>query len=132
MRLELFVRALETASDDMGSSPSASPRAAHDETRLRLAREFMAANLDQDLTLADIARHACVSVSTLQRLFRVHTGMPVSQYLRQLRLEDARAFLERGEGTVTEAALRAGYNSPANFATAFKRHFGIPPSQCRR
>lgn len=126
--LELLARVLDTAAD----APSGGVRPEHADARLRAAQEYLAAHLDQDITLAEVARHACVSVSTLQRLFQDRLGMPVWAYLRRLRIEQARAFLERGEGTVTEAALRAGYGSPANFATAFKRHFGISPSQCMR
>lgn len=99
--------------------------------RLRAAQEYMVEHIETELTLAEIAGAACVSVSTLQRLFREQMGMPVWEYVRRLRLDHARRFLERGEGSVTEAAFRAGYNSPANFATAFKRAFGVSPSQCR-
>lgn len=98
---------------------------------LRAAQEYMVEHIETELTLAEIAGAACVSVSTLQRLFREQMGMPVWEYVRRLRLDHARRFLERGEGSVTEAAFRAGYNSPANFATAFKRAFGVSPSQCR-
>lgn len=128
--LELLAHVFRSAA---GSGTSlvtmAGPRRA--VARLRAAQEFMAANIETDMTLADVAGAACVSVSTLQRLFREQLGIPVWEYLRRLRLEHARRFLERGEGSVTEAAFRAGYNSPANFATAFKRAFGVSPSQCR-
>lgn len=127
--LELLARVLETASGAASSAAVAAP--SHADARLRAAQDFLAAHLDQDVTLAEAASAACVSVSTLQRLFRDRLGVPVYEYLRRLRLAEARRFLERGEGPVTEAALRAGYTSPANFATAFKREFGIPPSRCR-
>ncbi|EKV30090.1 Transcriptional regulator, AraC family [Caenispirillum salinarum AK4] len=110
-------------------TPKAPPRA---EARLRAAQQYMAAHLEDEMTLAEVAAAACVSVSTLQRLFRERLGLPVWDYLRRLRLDQARRFLERGEGSVTEAAFRAGYTSPANFATAFKRAYGMPPSRCRR
>ncbi len=125
---EMLARVFQSAAGE----PPAATRPAHAEARLRAARQYMSAHIEQDLTLADVARHACVSVSTLQRLFRDRLGMPVSDYLRRMRLEEARLFLERGAGSVTEAALRAGYSSPANFATAFRREYGISPSCCRR
>jgi AraC-like DNA-binding protein len=43
----------------------------------------------------------------------------------------ARQALEQEGRSVGEAADIAGYTSAANFATAFKRHFGITPRQCR-
>ena len=57
--------------------------------------------------------------------------MTVFEYQRGRRLQLAREALEREGASVNEAAWRAGYNSPANFATAFKRHFGITPRQVR-
>jgi AraC-like DNA-binding protein len=119
---------MATAGEAMAPPPT-SWRA---DLRIRAAQEYMAAHLDEQITLADVASHACVSISTLQRLFRDRLGMPVWDYLRRFRLEDARRFLERGEGSVTEAALRAGYTSPANFATAFKREYGMSPRRCRQ
>lgn len=125
---ELLARVLEAAAD---GAPSGL-RPDYADARLRAAREYLAARLGEEMTLAEVARHAGVSVSTLQRMFQERLGMPVWAYLRRLRIEQARGFLERGEGTVTDAALLAGYASPANFATAFKRHYGISPRQCMR
>lgn len=129
--LDILARTLDSLAGRAESvEKAAAPARA--EARVKAAQAYMAAHLDDDMALADVARHAAVSVSTLQRLFRQVAGMPVCEYLRGLRIDRARAFLESGEGTVTEAAFRAGYTSPANFATAFKRHYGISPSQCRR
>lgn len=129
---EMLARALQSAGAGAAEKPPSSAAPCRAEARLRAAQEYMAAHLEDQMTLAEVARHACVSVSTLQRLFRDRLGVPVWDYLRRLRLDQARLFLERGEGSVTEAALRAGYTSSANFATAFKREYGIPPSRCRR
>jgi len=57
--------------------------------------------------------------------------MTIFEYQRARRLLQARQALEREGISVNEAAWRAGYNSPANFATAFKRQFGISPRQVR-
>jgi len=82
-------------------------------------------------TLDHIARETGVNATTLQRQFRLFKGMTVFEYQRARRLNMAREALEREGSSVTEAAWRAGYNSPANFATAFKRQFGINPRQLR-
>ena len=52
--------------------------------------------------------------------------------MRNVRLERAFTALGRGEATVQEASAIAGYTSPANFATAFRRRFGIVPTAVRR
>ncbi len=102
------------------------------DKRVTAARDFLEAHLFDDITLDAVARHAAMSVSTLQRRFKQEQGLSVIEYLRQRRLEIVRRDLERDHISVTEASFRAGYTSPANFATAFKRHFGYSPRDARR
>lgn len=101
--------------------------------RLRMAdvRELLDSGDADELSLQDIARYACLSVNTLQRHFRLTWGQTVFDYLRDVRLMRARIALERESVTVGEASALAGYTSAANFATAFRRHFGISPGQVR-
>lgn len=100
-----------------------------DRMRLRRLHDYIDALEGDSVTLEDIARQAGMSVSALQRLFRAAEGVSVFEYIRLRRLERARAALERQEMSVTEAAYLAGYGSPANFATAFKRQFGLTPRE---
>ncbi|MCR9072512.1 MAG: AraC family transcriptional regulator [Alphaproteobacteria bacterium] len=102
-----------------------------DLVRAQTAREMILRNLDGGLHLPEIARRTGMSVSTLQRVFRDCYGQTVMEFARVRRLEVARDQLERDGLSVGEAAGRAGYSSPANFATAFHREFGYPPSQVK-
>ncbi|MDF1790939.1 MAG: AraC family transcriptional regulator [Thalassobaculaceae bacterium] len=102
-----------------------------DVVRAQTARELILRNLDDGLHLPDIAKQTGMSVSTLQRVFRDCYGQTVMEFARVHRLERARDLLERDGLSVGEAAHRAGYSSPANFATAFHREFGYPPSQVK-
>ena len=99
--------------------------------RIQNARSFIDENLDRPLCLAEIARHAGVSISSLQRHFKTAVGSTVLDYARTQRLWRARDALEKDSATVSEAAYLAGYNSSSSFATAFKREFGISPKTVR-
>jgi len=109
---------------------------AREASRIRavcdVLEERIDAQTDGALSLNAIARGAGMSISTMQRLFRTIHGVPVIEYVRQRRLDRARLLLERDGISVTEASYQAGYSSPANFSTAFKRAFGVSPSQVRR
>lgn len=83
--------------------------------------------LDMDL----IARRANTSPATLQRQFRRAHGTTVFGFLQQVRLQRAREALEHEGSSVERAAMIAGYTSAANFATAFRRRFGLTPRQAR-
>ncbi|MEI2418033.1 AraC family transcriptional regulator [Orrella sp. JC864] len=113
-------------------APEASARLRpRDLQRMAQLRDWLDSGQADGLGLAEIAMHACMSVNTLQRHFRAAWGRTVVDYLRDARLERARAALERGGLSVTQAAWDAGYSSPANFATAFRRRYGLAPGQVR-
>lgn len=103
-----------------------------ERVRLCTAIDFLASHDGDALRLEDVAREAGTSVSTLQRLFRAVHGTTVGEFYRRIRLDRARRLLEQDRVSVTEAAFAAGYSNPANFATAFKRRFGVPPRTLRR
>lgn len=82
-------------------------------------------------SLQALAAEGGLSLSGLRRLVQAVHGCAPLAHLRRLRLEQARRALEE-EGLSLEAAAElAGYGSAANFATAFRRAFGMPPSQAR-
>ena len=108
------------------------PLGTRDVARARKARELILRSIHKHMTIGDIASLSGMSVSTLQRVFKTCFGTTVNEFMRTRRLELARlALLERGM-SVGEAAFQAGYSSAANFATAFQRAFGYPPSACLR
>ncbi|MBR0642722.1 helix-turn-helix domain-containing protein [Plastoroseomonas hellenica] len=100
----------------------------------RLARtiEFMSANLESPLTLAQLASEAGVSVHHFSRLFRQQTGLTPAGMLTSMRLVTARRLLRTSDLSVTEVARRCGYSRPSSFASAFRRHFGQAPVDVAR
>lgn len=90
------------------------------------AKDFVEAHGGEALSV-----EAGISASGLLRLFRAAESRSVFDYVRNLRLERAFAVLGRGDVTVQEASALAGYTSAANFATAFRRRFGLVPTAAR-
>lgn len=86
------------------------------------------ARLDDTSTLLDWAKRLSVDVKTVQRVFTRETGMTFGQWRQQARLLRALELLACGE-KVIDVALSLGYESPAAFATMFRRHFGESPSR---
>lgn len=83
---------------------------------------------DEVHTLTGLACLACMSSSSLREKFRLAYGCSVFDYLREYRLSLARRFLYEGV-SVQQAAARVGYRHSTNFATAFRRRYGIAPSE---
>ncbi len=97
--------------------------------RMVQVRELLESGAADGWSLAQIAARHHLSVNTLQRHFRAAWNSAVDEYRRDARLRRARAALERDGVSVARAAEIAGYGSPANFSTAFRRAYGIAPRQ---
>ena len=97
----------------------------------RRLRDFIEASLDQDLSLAVLAREASVSVHMLPRAFRLYFGTTPHQYLLGRRLARARALLNDTALPIAEVALETGFSSQSHFASTFKKCTGITPHAYR-
>jgi AraC-like DNA-binding protein len=108
--------------------------AATDPKRMRLqaVRDLIESDLRHPWTIAELARHAGLSRRSFNAQFHRSFGTSASDYLRTSRLKSAREALLHQGLTVTEAAYAVGYANPANFSTAFRKHFGYVPSSCHR
>jgi transcriptional regulator GlxA family with amidase domain len=93
--------------------------------------EWALRNLDQRLTVDQLARQAGMSRRTLIRRFTTETGQPPMRWLLDARLSRARELLESTDLTVESVARRCGLGTSANFRTLFKEHVGVPPSVYR-
>ncbi|WP_437839863.1 AraC family transcriptional regulator N-terminal domain-containing protein [Sorangium sp. So ce1153] len=97
-----------------------------DADKIQAAMRFLRANVERPLSVEEVARHVAMSPSHFAHRFRAVARVSPMRYLKQLRLDHARALLLSGlRGS--EAAQRAGYESASHFTRDFKRHFGAAP-----
>jgi AraC-like DNA-binding protein len=94
------------------------------------AEELIAATVRESPSLHELATELNVSPFHLARVFRRVTGFGLHEYRRQLRLRLALRSLERGG--LTELAFELGFSSHSHFTDAFRREFGLTPSQVTR
>ena len=87
---------------------------------------FMRQEMDQPLTVRDLAEAVSMSESGFAHLFKTTMGVSPLQFLKQMRLEHARKAL-LGGSNVSEAANSVGYASLSHFISEFRRHFGESP-----
>ena len=114
--------------------PSAAKRPATVERRRALFIEAVSiidAEYSEKLALDDVARRVATSRRQLQRAFAEAGETSFRSYLQKVRMERAVELLRAGESPVNEVASAVGYRQPAQFAKAFRRHHGAPPSTFR-
>jgi AraC family transcriptional regulator len=91
--------------------------------------DHMRAHLDEDLDLDRLAAVAALSKFHFVRAFARATGRTPHRYLVDLRLGRAAEMLRGTRLPVRQIALQCGYRSPSQFAAAFRRAYGVAPSE---
>ena len=94
-------------------------------------REHLTKTFLEDHCLADLARHFGVNTTKLMTLFKKTFGKSIFEFISELRMEHAMILLRDSGLMVTEVARTLGYKNPNHFSSAFKRTFGINPSDVR-
>ncbi|MGO4613337.1 GlxA family transcriptional regulator [Nocardia sp. 2YAB30] len=93
--------------------------------------QWMQDNLATPMSLADIATKASMSIRSLSRRFRAHTGTTPTQWLLDRRLHRARELLEMTALPVERIATTTGFGSIETFRYHFIRHIGTTPAAYR-
>lgn len=78
-----------------------------------------------------LARQTGTSARRLSQALKRCTGLTVFDYVREERLRESKRLLLESDSDIATIAMRVGYTSGANFATAFKARFGISPTDMR-
>ncbi len=102
------------------------------EERILRVQLHIQRHLDDQLSLDKLARVACFSPYHFHRVFRGMVGESIGEYVRRLRLERAATQLMYTARPVTELAFDAQYETLESFSRAFRRVFGVPPSEYRQ
>ena len=125
--LQLLGHGLQLRMQDRGIRPL--PMAAQ-HNRLETVRQMLEQHPEKEYSLNELAQLAAMSSSSLRSKFRQAYGHSVFDYLRDCRLALARRYLQQGY-SVQQAAWMSGYQHATNFSTAFRRRYGIAPSDVR-
>jgi AraC-like DNA-binding protein len=96
---------------------------------IKKARNYILANIENEIELEKLSSSCAVSSRQLQRIFKEYLNITPSNFIVILKMEAAEDLLKKGDKNVTEIAYHLGYSDPAYFTRVFKKYFGFPPSQ---
>ena len=93
---------------------------------------YVERNLENDLTLEEIAKEFHYSKFYVERVFKEHTGQPLYRYMKNRRLNEAAKKLVETRRPIVEIALETGYHSQQAFTQAFHEVYGLSPQKYRK
>jgi AraC-like DNA-binding protein len=102
------------------------------DRRIRRSVELMHAQLDQELSLRDLAAASYLSPFHFARLFKKLTGVTPHSYLAAIRTNKAQILLAESELSITEIGMRVGYLSASHFTKAFRTATATTPREFRK
>jgi len=133
-RLEDIRDAVRRCLEQLGDRHDPPEAALPDDAVHRLVRQAQAiirAEYASDLTLTQLAERLYVHPNYLSTLFRRETGVTFSQYLTQVRIENAKKLLRETELKIYQICDRVGYTDQAHFSRVFKAMTGLSPYEYR-
>lgn len=95
---------------------------------LRRTIEYIRTHLESELSLASMARVACLSPYHFSRAFKSSTGLSPHQYVLRARVEAAKRLLVARDMSLSEIAFRVGFFDQSHLSRHFKRHYGATPN----
>jgi transcriptional regulator GlxA family with amidase domain len=101
------------------------------QPKLVEAVELMEANIEEPMTLDELASHVGISRRQLERLFQKHLHCVPTRYYLELRLRRARELLLRTPRSIVDIAFSCGFVSAPHFSKCYRDFFGIPPREER-
>jgi AraC family transcriptional regulator len=94
---------------------------------LRAVEEYILANLDKNVSLADLADVAHLSEFHFARLFKQTTGLPPHQFVIYQRVERAKRLIAAGRLSLAQIAIDVGFSDQSQLNRHFKRLVGVTP-----
>ena len=84
---------------------------------------------NSDFNVDMLTQEVGISRAQLHRKMKEMTGISTSEFIRNIRLEQAARLLKEQKINITQVAYTVGFSNLAHFSTIFRKHFGVSPSE---
>ena len=103
-----------------------------DDLRLENVKAYISDNIENCITVSDIAAYCYISQKQITRIFLKHEGVTPAQYIAKQRTLRIQALLERDELSLKEISDRMNFQNEYYFNSFVKKHLGMPPGTYRK
>ena len=132
MQMSLLLRLMALLEEDFFPACAVRTVGEVQDVRLQKMLNYVLTNYQENISLSDLADQMYVSVSTLSRLFKKGTGMQFTDYVNQVRMQNAMWDLVRTDKNIVKIAMDSGYSNLSTFNRVFKEINGVSPSEYRQ
>lgn len=102
------------------------------QQKIKQAMNYIQENYDKNLNMAVVSNHISMNYSLFSYLFKEYTGSNFVNYLKSIRMEEARKLLAKTDMRIMEISAKVGYENEKHFMKIFKASYGVSPSEYRK
>ena len=102
------------------------------KSRMEEALAYIRDNYDRDLNMAVVSNHVSMNYSLFSYAFKQYTGKNFVNYLKELRMNEAKRLLAETDMRVIEISRQVGYENEKHFMKTFKKECGVSPTEYRK
>lgn len=102
------------------------------KSKMKQALAYIEENYDKDLNMAVISNYVSMNYSLFSYAFKQYTGKNFVNYLKELRVNEAKRLLEETDMRVIEIGQKVGYENEKHFMKLFKSQCGVSPTEYRK
>ena len=103
----------------------------HNDKEIKKVQEYIEKNIQEKITIDELANHASISRRTFERRFRLATNNSVLEYIQRIKIEAAKRQFENSRKNINEVMYDVGYTDTKAFRDLFKKITGLTPVEYR-
>ncbi|WFR59355.1 response regulator [Anaerocolumna sp. AGMB13025] len=100
--------------------------------KMQKAMKYIQENFDKDLNMAVVSNYISMNYSLFSYVFKQYTGMNFVNFLKTIRINEAKRLLEETDKKIIEISSQVGYENEKHFMKLFKTVCGVSPSEYRK
>lgn len=104
----------------------------YNDNRITMLVDYLATHSSESLSVQQMSEMIEVSVSTLRRLFKIHTGKSPSNFVTEMKMVNAARHILVSNTRISDIAREFGFKTPNYFARQFNKIYGLPPREYRK
>ena len=109
------------------------PYFAHTQVKkVKEIQKYMVSNLRQHYTLEQLSEQFDIPLTSMKACFKGVFGCSIYAYIKSYRIQAATVLLQNSDCSITEIAMKMGYDNPSKFSEVFKKEYEMTPSEFRK